>query len=135
MVSASGGLLPEFGSASPMAKRSTEPLASIRLAFIDMSTFRTLFVSALFASAALAASAQTPPAASASMPMGGAMMSHDCAKPMAKHDHGAEKGTPRPMAKSGPCMAGATATASDGAASTTPAKKLPKHNHGAEKNN
>lgn len=100
-----------------------------------MSTFRTLFVSALFASAALAASAQTPPAASASMPMGGAMMSHDCAKPMAKHDHGAEKGTPRPMAKSGPCPAGAAAAGSEGAASAAPAKKLPRHNHGAEKNN
>ena len=56
-----------------------------------MTTIRTLFVSALFASAALAATAQTQPAASASMPMGGAMVSHDCAKPMAKHDHGAEK--------------------------------------------
>ncbi len=100
-----------------------------------MTTIHSLFVSALFASAALAASAQTPPAASASMPMGGAMMSHDCAKPMAKHDHGAEKGTPRSTAKSGPCMAGAGATAPDAAASAAPAKKLPKHNHGAEKNN
>ena len=76
-----------------------------------MSTFRTLFVSALFASAALAASAQTPPAASASMPMGGAMMSHDCAKPMAKHDHGAERGTPRSAPKSGPCAPGMGAMA------------------------
>lgn len=100
-----------------------------------MSTFRTLFVSALLATVALAASAQTQPAAGASMPMGGDMMSHDCAKPMAKHDHGAEKGTPRSMAKSGPCRAGATAMAPEGAASTAPAKKLPKHNHGAEKNN
>jgi len=100
-----------------------------------MTAIRTLFVSVLFASAALAASAQTQPAASASMPMGGAMMSHDCAKPMAKHDHGADKGTPRATAKSGPCMAGAAATAPEAAASTAPAKKLPKHNHGAEKNN
>lgn len=100
-----------------------------------MTTIRTLFVCALFASAALAASAQTQPAASASMPMGGAMTSHDCAKPMAKHDHGAEKGTPRPMAKSGPCVAGAPATAPKAAASTAQTKKLPKHNHGAEKNN
>ncbi|MDO9286447.1 MAG: hypothetical protein Q7U26_16245 [Aquabacterium sp.] len=100
-----------------------------------MNTIRTLFASALFASAALAASAQTQPAASASMPMGGVMMSYDCAKPMAKHDHGAEKGTPRAMPKSGPCAVGATATAPEGAASAAPAKKLPKHNHGAEKNN
>jgi len=100
-----------------------------------MTTIRTLFVSVLFTCAALAASAQTQPAASASMPMSGAMMSHDCAKPMANHDHGAEKGTPRPMAKSGPCAAGAAATAPEGAASTAQAKKLPRHNHGAEKNN
>ena len=99
-----------------------------------MSTFRPLFVSALFASAALAASAQTPPAASASMPMGGAMMSHDCAKPMAKHDHGAERGTPRSAPKSGPCAPGMGAMAPEGSASAAPAKKLPKHNHGAEKN-
>ncbi|MEI2677427.1 MAG: hypothetical protein V9G29_05930 [Burkholderiaceae bacterium] len=100
-----------------------------------MTTIRTLFVSALFASAALAASAQTQPAASASMPMGGGMMAHDCAKPMAKHDHGAERGTPRSTAKSGPCMAAAAAMAPEAAASAAPAKKLPKHNHGAEKNN
>ncbi len=131
----SDGLLFEFDPDPPMARRAIEPIASIFLEFIVMSTIRTLFVSALFASAALAASAQTQPAASASMPMGGAMMSHDCAKPMAKHDHGAERGTPRAMAKSGPCAAGATATAPEGAASTARTKKLPKHNHGAEKNN
>jgi hypothetical protein len=118
-----------------MARRSIEPTASILLEFIVMSTIRTLFVSALFASAALAASAQTPPAAGASMPMGCAMMSHDCAKPMAKHDHGAERGTPRSASKSAPCAAGMAAMAPEGAASAAPAKKLPKHNHGAEKNN
>ena len=100
-----------------------------------MTTIHSLFVSALFASAALAASAQTPPADSASMPMGGAMMSHECAKPMAKHDHGAEKGMPRPMVRSGPCAASASATAPDAAASAAQTKKLPKHNHSAEKNN
>ena len=100
-----------------------------------MTTIRTLFVSALFATAALSASAQTQPAAGSSMPMSGAMATQDCAKPMAKHDHGAEKGTPRPMAKSGPCVAGAAARAPEGAASTAQAKKVPKHNHGAEKNN
>jgi len=100
-----------------------------------MTTIRTLVVSVLFTCAALAASAQTQPAASASMPMSGAMMSHDCAKPMTNHDHGAEKGTPRPMAKSGPCMTGAAATAPEAAASAAPNKKLPKHNHAAGKNN
>ncbi|GAP39044.1 hypothetical protein ISF6_0757 [Piscinibacter sakaiensis] len=62
------------------------------------------------------------------------MMSHDCAKPMAKHDHGAERGTPRSAPKSGPCAPGMGAMAPEGSASAAPAKKLPKHNHGAEKN-
>jgi hypothetical protein len=135
VVIASDGLLVSFDTSSPIARRSTAPIASISLEFIVMSTIRTLLASFLFASVALSAAAQTQPAASASMPMGGAMMSNDCAKPMAKHDHGAEKGTPRPMSKSGPCAAGAAATAQEGAASTAQSKKLPKHNHGAEKNN
>jgi hypothetical protein len=118
-----------------MARRSVQPIASILLEFIAMSTTRTLFVSVLFASAALAASAQTPPVASASMPMGGAAMPRDCTQPLAKHDHGAEKGMPRAMSKTGPCAAGAAAMAPEGAASAAPAKQLPKHNHGAEKNN
>lgn len=84
------GLLLLFAPDAPVARRSIEPIASILLEFIVMTTIRTLFVSAFLASAALAASAQTQPAASASVPMGGAMMSHDCAKPMAKHDHGAD---------------------------------------------
>lgn len=92
-----------------------------------MSTFRTLFVSALFACADLAASAQTPPAASVSMPVGAATMSHDCAKPMAKHDHGAEKGMPRPAAKAEPCMGDTSATAP--AASASAPKKQPSHDH------
>jgi len=106
VVIASEGLLLSFDPASVMARRSIESIASILLALIVMTTIRTLFVSALFASAALAASAQTQAAASASMPMVGAMVSHDCAKPMAKHDHAAEKGMPRPMAKSSPCLHG-----------------------------
>jgi len=105
------------------------------LEFHAMTTIRTLLASVLFASVALSAAAQTQPAAAASAPMGGAMMSMDCAKPMAKHDHGAEKGTPRSMAKPGPCTAGASAMAPEGAASAAQTKKLPKHNHGAEKNN
>lgn len=100
-----------------------------------MTTIRTLLASVLFASVALSAAAQAQPAATASAPMGGSMMSTDCAKPMAKHDHGAEKGTPRPMAKTGPCAAGAAPMAPEGAASTAQTKKLPKHNHGAERNN
>jgi hypothetical protein len=135
VVIASDGLLLSFDPGSPMARRPIEPIASISLEFIVMSTFRTLLASVLFASAALSATAQTQPTAGASAPMGGAMMSQDCAKPMAKHDHGAEKGTPRPMSKSGRCAAGTAASAPEGAASTAQAKKLPKHNHGAERNN
>lgn len=78
-------------SAPPMARRFIEPIAFILLEFIVMTAIRTLIASTLFASAALAASAQPQPTAGASMPIGDAMMSHDCAKPMAKHDHGAEK--------------------------------------------
>jgi hypothetical protein len=98
-----------------------------------MSMIRNLFASLLVTSVAFGASVQAQPAPTASMPMGDHMKSTDCAKPMAKHDHGAEKGTPSP--KSGPCAAGTMATAPEGAASTAPARKLPKHNHGAEKNN
>jgi hypothetical protein len=135
VVIASDRLLVSFDTASPIVRRSIEPIASMFLEFIVMSTIRTLLASSLFASVALSAAAQTQPAASASTPMGGAMMSNDCAKPMAKDDHGAEKGTPRSMSQSGPCASGAAATPADGAASTAQAKKLPKHNHGAEKNN
>ncbi|MBP6318767.1 MAG: hypothetical protein KA431_11625 [Rubrivivax sp.] len=100
-----------------------------------MFMIRTLIAPVLFASAALSAFAQTQPTSGASAPMSGAMMSTDCAKPMARHDHGAEKGMPRPMVRSGPCAASASATAPDAAASAAQTKKLPKHNHSAEKNN
>jgi hypothetical protein len=121
------GLLLSFDAAPPSARRSIEPTASILLEFIVMSTIRTLLASFLFASAALSASAQTQPAAGASAPMGGAMMSQDCAKPMAKHDHGADKGMPRPTAKAEPCMGDAGATAP--AASASAPKKQPNHDH------
>ena len=52
---------------------------------------------------AQAQSAVAPPSESASMP-------HDCAKPMAKHSHAAEKGTPVTTSKSGPCAPVASAT-------------------------
>ena len=77
-----------------MASWFFEPFASILLEFIVMTKIRTLFASVLFAAVALTASAQTQPAPGASAPMSGAMMSGDCAKPMAKHNHGAEKNNP-----------------------------------------
>mgnify|MGYP000902047875 CR=1 FL=1 len=98
-----------------------------------MNTIRTLFASLLVASVTLGAQAQTAPAGST--PTADHMKSQDCARPMPKHDHGAEKGTPRPVAKFGPCETGAAVSAPEGAASTAQAKKLPRHNHSAEKNN
>lgn len=66
-------------------------------------------------SAALAQDGPAAPAAASSA-------STDCAKPMARHDHGAEKGTPSPKAMA-PC----------GAESASPAKKVKAkagHDHG-----
>lgn len=95
-----------------------------------MRTVITRFASVLFACVAFAASAQTQPtqpAPSASAPMAGSMMSHDCAKPMAMHDHGAEKGMPRPLSMSAPCAGGAAASApAKGDAAT---KKQLTHDH------
>jgi hypothetical protein len=91
---------------------------------------------ALVTSIAIAATAQTPSAPAAPAPMmGGNTMAHDCAKPAAKHDHGAERGTPRPMSTSKPCEARMTAAVPTGAASAAKVKKPLKHDHGAEKNN
>jgi hypothetical protein len=80
VVIASEGLLLSFGPASLMARRSIEPIASLPLEFIVMTAIRTLFVCALFASAALAASAQTQAAASTAQ-----------TQKLPKHKHGAEK--------------------------------------------
>jgi hypothetical protein len=90
----------------------------------------TRFASVLFAGIAFAASAQTQPtqpAPSASTPMAGSMMSHDCAKSMAKHDHGAEKGMPRPLSMSAPCAGDAAASAP--AKSDSATKKQLTHDH------
>ena len=100
-----------------------------------MTTIRNLFAVAFATSVALAATAQAQPAPAASAPMMGAnAMAHDCAKPMARHDHGAERGAPRPMPTVGPCTPRAVTSAPEGAASAAKAKKLPRHNHQAEKN-
>lgn len=90
-----------------------------------MRTMHHHFIAVLFTSLALAASAHAQPSAGASSPMAGGMQAGDCAKPQARHDHGAEKGSPRPLQKTGPCKAeGAAAPA---AASS--AKKKPAHDH------
>lgn len=57
-----------------------------------MTTIRNHFAVAFATSIAFAAAAQAQSAPATSAPMtGGNTMQHDCAKPMAKHDHGAEK--------------------------------------------
>lgn len=91
-----------------------------------MSTIHHHLAAVLVATFALAAPAQAQQAAGASAPMAGSMMSSDCAKSQAKHDHGAEKGTPRSQSKSGPCMTATAASAPTAAASSS--KKL-KHDH------
>lgn len=91
-----------------------------------MSTIRTLLTLVLSVTTAMAVSAQTAPAPATSGPMVGATMSHDCAKPMAKHDHGAERNSPRSVAKAD-CMADG-AVAAPAASASAPKKQL-KHDH------
>lgn len=124
---------PAFEPAPPLASRLIERTEFLPLEFIVMITVRNFLFTAFFFAMSLSMAAQAQPTPSASGPSASVMMSQGCSKPMAKHDHGADKGTPRPMAKSGPCTA-ASASSADGAASSATAKKLPKHNHSAEKN-
>lgn len=93
-----------------------------------MTTIRILSAAIFVASIALTANAQSQPMSGASAPMAGASMPHDCARPMAKHDHSAEKGMPTPKSMSGPC---APATA----ASASKAKAKARHDHASTKNN
>lgn len=70
-----------------------------------------IYSSALFiVSLAVSAGAHAQPTA-ASAPMATASMP-DCAKPVAKHSHPADKGLPAPASKSasGPCAPAASAT-------------------------
>lgn len=82
-----------------------------------MITTRMLSAVILLASLALTAPAQAQSDAGASAP-GASAMPHDCAKPMARHDHSAEKGNPRPAATSDGCQptkAKSTSTAASAA--------------------
>jgi len=83
-----------------------------------MTTNHILSVAIFVASISLTAVAQEVPGASASSPRASASMPQDCAKSMPRHDHGAEKGAPRPMSSSGSCASVAG----------TPAAK-PRHDH------
>jgi hypothetical protein len=81
-----------------------------------MSVFH-VFPLAVVLTLSAAAIAQESPAPAAA-PAAAASMPHDCAKSMARHDHGAEKGTPTPMA--GGCPV---------ATSASPAKAKAKQGH------
>jgi hypothetical protein len=96
------------------------------LEFHTMSTNRTLFAVIFAASVGLSGAAQAQSAPAAPAPAVDGQALHDCAKPTRKHDHGAEKGIPTPMAKSAPCTDAAAATLP--AAAGTAAKKHG-HNH------
>lgn len=91
-----------------------------------MTTTRILFASIFLASLALTAPAQAQSAASASA-SAAATMPHDCAKPVAMHDHAAEKGNPRPASMSDGCPP-AKAKSTLSAASAAEKKRL-RHIH------
>ena len=91
-----------------------------------MSTIRSLGAALFATTVTLGAMAQTPPAPSASMPMSGATMPHDCAKPTVRHDHGVEKGVYAPKSRQAPCATAAVATPARAASAS--AKRL-KHDH------
>lgn len=91
-----------------------------------MTTIRTLCAAVLAAFIALSGTVQAQSAPAVSMPVADGTMARDCAKPMRKHDHGAERGTATPMARSAPC---AVAAAAPGPAAAASSARKPVHNH------
>lgn len=92
-----------------------------------MTTIRALAAAIFAASVALSGTVQAQSAPAVAKPMASGTMSQDCcAKPMRKHDHGAEKGTPTPMAMAAPS---AVAAAASGPAAAASSAKKPGHNH------
>lgn len=92
-----------------------------------MTTIRTLCAAFFATTLAWGAMAQTPSAPSASMPTAGTTMPQDCAGPVARHDHGVEKGVYAP--KRGQANCAATATAATPAQAASAPAKLRKHDH------
>jgi len=84
---------------------------------LTMNVPRHLPLAFALALSAAAAVAQQPPATSESTPTASAAMPQDCSKPMARHDHLADKGITRPM--SGPCGAKTSASAAKAKANST----------------
>jgi hypothetical protein len=106
----------------PLRSTLAAVIAQSRISREDFSAMRTIQIlpaSIVVACFAVAGVAQAQSAAPAS-PSGAASMPHECAQPMAKHSHAAEKGSPVKASKSGPC-------ASVASVSTKNDKK--KHNH------
>ena len=87
-----------------------------------MTTTRKLCVALFVSTLAFSTAAQDRPAGSPAAPMADATMPHDCAKPKATHDHGAEKGMPTPKSIIDPCVPSV-------AASPPKAKAKPRHDH------
>lgn len=85
-----------------------------------MNAPRFLPIAFALALSAATALAEQPRAASESTPTTTTSVSQDCRKPMARHDHLADKGITRPM--SGPC-------AGKPSASAAKAKAKPMHEH------
>lgn len=76
-----------------------------------MTTARNLVASLAFIAFASSALAQQAPAAAASGPMSGGMMDKGCAKAVAKHDHGADRGAPKATAPCAPASKASSAKA------------------------
>jgi hypothetical protein len=76
-----------------------------------MTQTRKLCIALFLSTLALTATAQDRPAASPASPTPSTTLAHDCVKPMPRHDHTAEKGTPTPKSIIGPCGPSAAASA------------------------
>lgn len=87
-----------------------------------MTTPRKLFVALFVSTLAFTISAQDRPTGAPATPMADASVPHDCVKPKARHDHGAEKGMPTPKSIIDPCVTSAPASAPK-------AKTKPRHDH------
>ena len=85
-----------------------------------MFAFRIFSIAFALALSTAAVAQQAPVPASAPDAGAASTMPHDCVKPMARHDHGAEKGTPTPMSSGCPMAA---------SASSARAKAKPGHDH------
>jgi hypothetical protein len=92
-----------------------------------MTTIRTLCAALFATTLAWGAMARTPPAPSASMPMAGTTLPQECAAPVARHDHGVEKGVYAPNRGQAHCAATAAA-ATPAQAASAPATRL-RHDH------